>query len=71
MAQKKHNTYQITARMVVLAAIEIRAESYADAAEQAKGLNVTDFVTITDEYQDGSIKIGSIAVANYWNTDQE
>lgn len=66
---KKLDSFDVNARLVIIAGITIKAESYEDALEQSKTLRETDFVKVLGEFNDGSLEIGSIAKANYWRTD--
>jgi hypothetical protein len=71
MMATKVQTYQVTARLVVLASIDVKAESFEDALEQSKTLRETDFVKFKGEFLDGSMKIGQVCVNKYWDTDQD
>jgi hypothetical protein len=68
---KPLTTYNVTGRIIALAGIHIKAESYEDALERSKELCVTDFIKFKDEHVDSSLNIGSICVDGYWNTDQD
>jgi hypothetical protein len=64
-------TFNVTGRIIVLAGISIKAESYEDALAQSKDLCVTDFIKVKDEHVDSSLTIGQISRPNYWHTDQD
>lgn len=66
----KQQSYDVTARLVLLVTIPIKAVSYEDAVTEAQELRETDFVTIKGEFLDGSIRIGSVAQDRYWDTKQ-
>jgi len=71
MAKKGLTTFNVTGRIIALAGVSIKAESYEDALARSKELFVTDFVKFKDEYIDGSLTIGNISVDGYWDTDQD
>ena len=65
----KGRAFTVTARIVIITEVAIDATSFEEAAEKAKDLKETDFVTIDGEYNDGSIRIVSISKPNAWETD--
>jgi hypothetical protein len=71
MAKPVLKTFNITARIIALAGISIRAASYEDALAQSKDLSVTDFIKFKDEHCDSSLTIGQISRSRYWDTDQD
>lgn len=52
MAKKSLKTYHVYAKLSVEAAVSVKAESLADALEQAGQLSDTDFVEFKDEFVD-------------------
>lgn len=71
MTKKGLTTFTITGRIIALAGISIKAESYEDALAQSKDLSVTDFIKFKDEHCDSSLTIGQISRSKYWDTDQD
>lgn len=69
MKRISKGTYSVTARVVIISSIEIKAASFEDALETAKGLKETDFVTVDGDYNDGSMRIISVNKPDRWSTD--
>lgn len=70
MATKNRlKTYQVTARLALMVAIEIQAESLEDAAVRTKELKEGDFVEVLGEFQDGNIFIQGVSDNEQWSTD--
>jgi hypothetical protein len=68
---KKLNQYNVTARLVLYVDVDIKAESFADALEKAKGMRETDFVNIPNgHFLDGSIAISGVNTGA-WSTEQD
>ena len=63
--------FDVTARLLLLVGITIKAESFEDALEQAKTLREQDFVKLKGEFADGSIAIQNVSRSEYWSTEQE
>ena len=63
--------FDVTARLLLLVGITIKAESFEDALEQAKTLREQDFVKFKGEFADGSIAIQNVSRSEYWSTEQE
>jgi len=61
---KKLKTFTIQADLTLQVGLSIKAESLEDAVQQSKELKELDFVTIKDEFQDGSMKIRGV-----WEND--
>ena len=53
-------TYTIQAKLDLLVGITIKANSLEDALEQSKKLIETDFVTISEDFIDGSLEVTGI-----------
>lgn len=68
---KRLDSFDVNARMIIVAGITIKAESYEDAVARSKELSVDDFVRVKDQHCDSSLVIGSISKSDYWNTDQD
>ena len=66
----KLKAFDVTARLVIMTSVTIKAESMEDAVRQSEELRETDFVTIP-EFLDGSIKITGVSKAGAWDTKQE
>lgn len=68
----KLKAFDVTARLVLMVQTTIKAESLADAVEDAKSLREVDFVTILpNEFMDGSIRITGVNKGGAWQTEQE
>jgi len=50
-------SFSIYATLTVDVGVDIQANSLSDAIERSKELEVTDFITILGEYNDGKLKI--------------
>ena len=68
---KRLKSFNVQARMIIVAGITIQAETFEEAVAESKTLDVLDFVKIKDEHCDSSIVISSISKPRYWDTDQE
>jgi len=53
----KRKTYIIYGKLMVDTTVSLAAASLADAVEQAKALDVHDFVEILGEHNDSSLKV--------------
>jgi hypothetical protein len=65
---KRLDEYNVTARLILISTITIKAESYEDAIARAKELRETDFVSFEGEFDDGDMTIGSVSRNGYWKT---
>lgn len=65
----KLQKFSVTARLVLIIGIDIKAESYEDALKEAETLKETDFVKILGDFNDGSIRIVNVGKDEYWHTD--
>ena len=57
---KRLQAFTVQATVEIQCSIDIRAESLEDAIEKARTLKETDFVTVLDAYNDGSLTITGI-----------
>lgn len=67
----KRREFSVTARVTVIASINIAAENFQDAVAAARDLDVTDFVTIDGEYIDGRIQIAQVGKSRYWDLPKD
>ena len=57
---KRLKSFTIYADITINCGIDIKAESIEDAIEKSRKLDVTDFVEIFGDYNDGSITIQGV-----------
>lgn len=68
---KALKSFTVTARMILITSVDIKAESHEDALAQSRALRESDFVKFKGEYIDGSMSIASIGKTGYWETEQD
>jgi hypothetical protein len=60
MAHSKLRDFTVYAWVQVLTDVTVRAASLEEAAQQANELDVTDFVTLSGDYVDGSMAVEAV-----------
>lgn len=65
----KARQFNVTARIVTLASVEITAENFEAALAKANALKDDDFVSVNGDCVDGSVTLVSITDDKAWTTD--
>lgn len=68
-AKEEGPQYNIMARIVVISELTVSAKNFEEALEKSKSLREKDYITIDEEYNDGSFEVVGISKQNGWNTD--
>jgi len=68
---KTLKAFNVTARMIIVADISIKAASLEEAVAEAATLKEVDFISFKGEFDDGSIKIVGVNATRAWDTEQE
>jgi hypothetical protein len=56
----KLKTYSVWAKHNITSTISIKAENLTDAAEKAKALDTSDFITINGDFMDGETAVTGV-----------